>query len=317
MSPPRPHTTSGLPALLALLAVAVCQPASAQGRIERAEIASPMLGRAIPFSAYVPSGVAANGSVPVLYLLHGKGDTEMAWPENGGIAGVLDRRIAAGDLQPLIVVMPMAGNSWYVDDARPGGYGPMAKAVLDEFIPGIQARYPAAATCRAARSVGGLSMGGYGAMLYAFERPELFVAAFSLSGSLFSDQPAEIESRRRSYERIYDGVFGVPFDDKRFLQWNVFTRLDRRRDAPPAVYLVAGDRDFPAILAGTVRFHQELRRRGLPSELSVLPGDHSWAFWESTVGPALSWLSARLDPGCGGADRSNVKPPPARAAVQP
>lgn len=310
MSAHRRHA-AGMVALLALLAVIAGPQASAAGRIERAELASPMLGRAIPFSAYVPSGVAADRSVPVLYLLHGKGDTEMAWPENGGIAAILDRRIAAGDLQPLIVVMPMAGNSWYVDDTRPGGYGPMATAFLDEFIPGIEARYRAAATCRAARSVGGLSMGGYGAMLYAFERPNMFVAAFSLSGSLFSERAEDIESRRPSYERIYDGIFGVPFDDKRFLQWNVFTRLDRRRDAPPAVYLVAGDRDFPAILAGTVRFHQELRRRGLPSELSVLPGEHSWAFWESTVGPALSWLSARLDPACAGVT------PPVPAAAKP
>lgn len=266
------------------------------GRIERHSVPSASLGRSIAYALYIPQQAAPG--LPVLYLLHGKGDDEMAWPDKGNIAAIADRKIASGEIKPMLIVMPMVSNSWYVDDARPIGYGPVARAFLSDFVQHVESLHRGGPACRGARGVGGLSMGGYGAMLYAFERPDLFAAAFSLSGSLFSEQAADIAARRQSYERIYEGVFGVPFDERRFLAWNVFTRLDRPRAKTPAVWLAAGDRDFPSILAGTVRFHEELRRRGHDSHLHILPGEHSWAFWEQTVDQALSWLSAQLDPAC-------------------
>lgn len=266
------------------------------GRIERHSVPSASLGRPISYALYVPQ--QSTSRLPVLYLLHGKGDDEMAWPDKGNIAAIVDRKVAAGEIKPMLIVMPMVSNSWYVDDARPAGYGPVARAFLSDFLQGVERRHRDGAACRGARGVGGLSMGGYGAMLYAFERPDLFAAAFSLSGSLFSEQAADIAARRQSYERIYEGVFGVPFDQRRFLAWNVFKRLDRPRAITPAVWLAAGDRDFPSILTGTVRFHEELRRRGHVSQLHVLPGEHTWAFWEQTVDQALNWLSAQLDPAC-------------------
>ena len=149
-------------------------------------------------------------------------------------------------------------------------------------------------------AIAGLSMGGYGAVLHAVSRPDLFAAAFSLSGSLFSEQAADIEARKTAYGRIFGGVFGEPFETARFLDWNVFMRLDKRADEINrlAFWLAAGDDDFASILGGTVRFHQELRRRGIASELRVMDGGHEWALWSRALDPALSWLSPRLKPDC-------------------
>lgn len=302
--------------LLAVIALMIAGAPShaGEGRIVHATVPSPVLGRAIPYVVYLPERTAAGEArVPVLYLLHGRGDDETTWLSMGNIGTTLDRKLARAEIGPLIVVMPMAAKSWYVDDTvRAGGSGPVARAFLTDLPAAIEARYPQAAPCRAARAVGGLSMGGYGAMLFALDRPDLFAAAFSLSGSLFSERPDEIELRRVNYERIYEGVFGTPFDVARFLQWNVFARLDRPREAVPAIWLSAGDKDFPAILAGTVRLHQELRRRNLPSELRISAGAHDWDYWKSAVEPALEWLTPRLDATCGAAvkpDQAGPKPP--------
>lgn len=279
--------------------------AAAGGRVETGRaIYSRILGRNIAYSIYLPPAEPGEQTernrLPVLHLLHGRGDDERTWIESGGIVETLNRTIAAGKLQKLIVVMPAAGNSWYVDDALPGRYGAVAKAFTTDLIEGVDERYPTA-RCREARAIGGLSMGGYGAMLYAFDRPDLFGSGFSLSGSLFSEDPADIERRRPAYERIYQGVFGAPFNPEKFLASNVFTKLDRPqlRTYGMAVWLAAGSRDFPSILDGTTRMHRELKRRSLSSELHVVEGDHSWALWQATVEPALIWLSGRLAAACG------------------
>jgi S-formylglutathione hydrolase FrmB len=269
--------------------------------LEGRSVSSNTLGRDIPYLAYVPSiDVATHRWLPVLYLLHGRGDTERAWVDNGAIVATLDREIAAGTLQPLVVIMPAAGNSWYVDDAQPGRFGDVAKAFTEDLIAGVELQLPLVAPCRSARAIGGLSMGGYGALLYAVDRPDLYTAAFSLSGSLFQAEADYIESRRDVYERIYGGVFGTPFDTQRYLAWNIFQKLAQSNaaDRLPPFWLSAGTRDFPAILDGTKHMHAFLRQRGVSSELSIAEGDHTWPFWSEMIVQALRWMSPKLSAKC-------------------
>lgn len=283
------------------LSLGAASAAPTRGRVETGlTIDSPVLGHPFTYALYLPERRTAADRLPVLYLLHGRGDTEMAWLNQGQIAETLDRLIAAGTLPSVAVVMPMAADSWYVDDARgTRGFGSFATAFLTDFMPAIERRHTLA-SCRNSRAIGGLSMGGYGAALYAVTRPDLFASAISLSGSLFSDQPAEIEARLPFYNRVLAGIHGEPFDPERFRSWTVFSRLER---APPGiatlgVWLAAGEGDFPGILNGTVRLHQELRRRKIDSHLRITEGDHTWTLWSRAIEPALTWLGPRLDPSC-------------------
>ena len=276
--------------------------ASAAGWVRQSlSIASPSLDRPIPYSIYLPEAISEAGRrFPVLYLLHGVGDDETAWLVHGDIAKTLDRKISNGELQPMIVVMPMAGNSWYVNDARRSGYGNMTEALTNDLIKGIDSLYPTA-PCSAARAVGGLSMGGFGAILFALTKPRYFSAAISLSGSLFTDRPAEITVRQDRFAKMFDGVYGEPFDPERFRSWTVFDRLKHapREAAHLKYWLAAGDKDFSGILSGTVRLHQELLERGMASELRITSGGHTWELWGQSIDPALTWLSPLLEPGCG------------------
>ena len=97
---------------------------------------------------------------------------------------------------------------------------------------------------------------------------------------------------------MFGRVFGDPFDRRRFNAWNVFVRLAAAPDpaALPAFWLQAGDDDFPAILDGTVRFHQALRRAGTASELRIDDGGHAWPTWARDIVPALRWLGTRRPP---------------------
>ncbi len=282
------------------LGLLVTAPAVAGGHVETGvAFDSPALGHAIPAAVYLPEGAGEPDGprLPVLYLFHGLGGRESDWVGAGDIAATLDREFAAGRVRPMIVVMPMAGDSWYVDD--PAGESRMATAFTTDLVAAVDARYPTAA-CRAARATGGLSMGGYGALLYAFDRPDLYAAAISLSGSIFSPIPEGAPMRPGPPVTVFGAAFGEPFDRERFNAWTLFPKVPTVAAAatPPAVFLTAGDDDFLSLVDGTVRLHLALKRAGMDSELRVFDGRHDWANWKAAIVPALGWLSARLDPSC-------------------
>ena len=166
-----------------LLMIGALTPGHAAGSVERGlKMASSTLGRPIVYSIYLPSRYADGGRrFPVIYLLHGHGDDENAWLRWGKLRRTLDRLIARKAVEPMIIVMPMAGNSWYVDDANETGYGPVAKAFTTDLISSVDQGYRTL-PCREARAIGGVSMGGYGAVLFAITSPGKYAAAISFFG---------------------------------------------------------------------------------------------------------------------------------------
>lgn len=175
----------------------------------------------------------------------------------------------------------------------------MHAAFATDLVDGVERRHPVGG-CRLARAVGGLSMGGYGALLLAFAHPDRYAAAVSLSGSLFPPMPDDPAARAARNVRMYGSVFGQPFDWQRYNRWNLFLMAPAlgASPTPPRLWLQAGDQDFPAILDGTVQLHQALRRLGIGSTLRVDDGRHDWPSWASHVVPALRWLSGQVQADC-------------------
>jgi S-formylglutathione hydrolase FrmB len=258
------------------------------------------LSGGIPYVLYRPAAAPPVGERwPVLYLLHGLGDDERAWTTLGRAAETLDRLIAARKLKPLIVVMPMAKDSWYVDNPDPGGRGLVAQALTGDLVDHVDRTYPTAA-CRAGRALGGLSMGGYGALLYAMDNPKRYAAAFSFSGSLFRPMPEDDAAGVRRPTHMFRAAFGEPFDPRRFNRWNVFLRLPAYIADPdrPAFYLTVGDNDFPRLKEGNVAFHRALSEAGIETPFRIDPGGHNWELWSAELGPALEWLDSHLSTSC-------------------
>ena len=70
---------------------------------------SPALGKDLIYNIYLPDVGSSESRLPVVYLLHGLGGGRHEWRRDGRVADTLDRLIAAGELAPLIAVMPEAG----------------------------------------------------------------------------------------------------------------------------------------------------------------------------------------------------------------
>ncbi len=285
---------------IGVFAVAAMVQAAQASRIQTGlSVDSKLLRRPIAYSIYMPEEAAPEGGWPVLYLLHGLNGTEQDWLNAGDVRDTLDAMIGAKKIPPLVAIMPMAGNSWYVDDPREKGLGAVASALLNEFIPAVEKRH-GIAQCREARAIAGASMGGYGALLYALDRPETFGAAISLSGSIFPEDKDLDAPRQAMLIGLVRGVFGDPFDHKRYQAWNLFPKLRRLGSQPikPSLFLTAGDGDYPRLLLGATTFQIAAISAGFKSELRVDDGAHTWDYWARAIKPALVWLSRQISFRC-------------------
>ena len=80
--------------------------AAAEGSLTEASFQSATLKEAISYNVYLPAGYeGSTDRYPVLYLLHGRGDSMSAWTQ---MKGALDALIASGEIQPTIAIMPDA-----------------------------------------------------------------------------------------------------------------------------------------------------------------------------------------------------------------
>lgn len=285
-----------------MLGASSALPPNVSGVIERNQtIVSPALGRPLAFNVYRPLAEPPAGKRwPVILLLEGR-PSESDWLDQGFVHEIIDGAVASGVIPPSLIVMPVTPFSWYVDNPDPGGAGAMARALTEDLVEGLDRRYPTAA-CRQARAVGGLSMGGYGAMRFGLDRPDIFSAAMSFSGAITPPIEAHETERLARADGFYDGAFGSPLDRKRFNDATIFSRLlaMRKRPGPKAAtFLAIGDRDRGGLLMSLTRLHVELGRSGYDSTLRIGPGGHDWETWRAQLAEALAWLGPRLDPSCG------------------
>ena len=77
-----------------------------QGMVERIEYESSVVSGKRPAMVYTPPGYSSDREYPVLYLLHGIGGNETHWTTPGLTDAILDNLIAAGEAEPMIIVMP-------------------------------------------------------------------------------------------------------------------------------------------------------------------------------------------------------------------
>lgn len=259
--------------------------------IRRLMIPSASLGRDLATSVYVPD---AAGPLPVLYLLHGTNGGEMDWLTMGHLAQAMDDAIARKHMPPTLVVMPDGGNSWYVDNPDPGGFGRMASTLSNDLPQAIDRLFKTRA-CAKGRIIGGNSMGGYGALIQAIDHPDIFAAAFGMSSALWKPWPDDAAARAVRPTRMFRGAYGEPLDPLRFNEWNAFLRIETYMMQPnrAAIRLAVGSNDFPHLQTGNRDFAAALAERGVDASLKVDEGGHEWALWARQLPDMLQWVGAQ------------------------
>ncbi len=119
---------------------------------------SKILGTKVRYSIYLPFDYETSSRFyPVVYLLHGYTDNDMGWIQFGEANLIADEAIAKREIPSMIIAMPDAGVSWYINNYN--GSVRFEDFFFQEFMPYIESHYRIRAE-KSYRGVAGLSMGG-------------------------------------------------------------------------------------------------------------------------------------------------------------
>lgn len=236
-------------------------------KVDTVLVHSGVMNKDVRVVTVCPDKMLDGEKCPVIYLLHGCGDTEQKWltvkPELPEIA----------DEKGIMFVCP-SGNrdSWYWDS-------PVVKEscyetfVSQELVTYIDTHFATLAD-RAYRAITGLSMGGHGAMWLAIRHKDVFGAVGSTSGGLdIRPFPNNWGMKKYLGER-----------DENLEVWNnhtVINQLDKIKDGDLAIIIDCGVGDF--FLGVNKATHERLLQMKIQHDFILRPGGHNNKYWSNSI----------------------------------
>jgi enterochelin esterase-like enzyme len=250
------------------------------GTAERFYVKSAALGgRSQPVDVYLPPGYAQDTQqrYPVLYLLHG-------FPGKPGAflltvkAGVdEDVLVAKQQMEPLILVMPFGSTGQFSDKEWANGVSRdenWETFVARDVVRAVDARYRTVPT-GAARAIGGLSEGGYGALNIALHHPGEFHMVESWSGYELADPIKSIFAGDR--RRL---VYNSPLLELHRVAANL------RRDRT-VFWFYSGTAEEAHYRTQNAAFAAALAHDRITHRFFLVPGGHDWLVWRTHASAAL------------------------------
>ena len=254
---------------------------------------SKILNKDVRYTIYLPFDYnSSDRYYPVVYLLHGYTDNDIAWIQFGEANMIADKAIAENEIPPMILVMPDAGVSFYVNNYN--GKDNYEDFFFKEFIPYIESHYRILSEKRF-RAVAGLSMGGYGSLVYGLKHTDMFSSCVAFSAAIQTDDQV-INMPDKEWDKIWGVVFGPGLKGKARLTklykeddpFYIIKNNDATKFRSLRLYIDCGDDDF--LYKGNSEFHILLREKNIHHEYRVRNGTHLWKYWRSGLLNALKFI---------------------------
>jgi enterochelin esterase-like enzyme len=203
---------------------------------------------------YTPPGYAkSTASYPVLYLIHGGGDTAVSWSTVGRANDILDNLLAERKARPMIVVMPSgwtpSGGQVMTSDATKD---PFNGEMIKDIIPYVEANYRTVATPDS-RALSGLSMGGIQTLNVGLHNLGTFRYLAVMSSGWVTEADRE---------------FFYKTEGSRFPTYNKALKL---------FWWGWGETDIAR--ANGLAVIEKLKAQGVTIETMETPGGHEWTNW--------------------------------------
>ena len=232
---------------------------------------------------YVP------GPWPTLDLLHGYAGGRNDWLRNSPIEELAVR-------YGLAVIMPDGDNSFYLDNPETGVYcGEMIGRELVEVTRGMFNL----SHKRGDTLIGGLSMGGFGAIRNGLKYRDTFSTILAFSSALILNQYISGECEKHpamgTPATYYRCTFG-PKEEARGSDKDpeALAEAALKDGNAPDLFLACGSEDF--LFAANTEFHEFLDRKSYPHTWWVEPGIHNFDFWNRAVTAGLAWWNEKRQP---------------------
>jgi S-formylglutathione hydrolase FrmB len=277
----------------------------AQGRIDCNAMQSRILAQPVRYCVMLPADYDAAAAArpprlyPVLYFLHGLGDNEQTLFKGGGWDVAQDLR-REGQITDFLIVAPEGKTSFYINSAD--GHSRYSDFFIHEFIPYIESHYSIRKE-RSSRAISGVSMGGYGALRFAFAHPELFSSVSAQSAALFAVAPQRNGSGASDADggmgqKMLRVVFGDPID---IAHWNanspfVLAKQNRIRIRATglSIYFNCGRDDEFGFEKGAADLDQQLTKENIPHQFHLYPGNHSAEYFLAHLRETLKFHSQKF-----------------------
>ncbi len=214
----------------------------------------------------------------VIWLLHGTFGDYTDWVRMTGIERyACEKNIA--------VVMPSALNSMYVNWSVFALEYNAFDMLTEELMPLVYSWLPVSDK-KEDNFIAGLSMGGRGACIYAFNHPELFSKLYSMSA--VPEDISVVDTKSPFYARtknLIDNFGGM--EGYLNSELNLWRLAKEKKDELPEMYFSCGTKD-PIAWQNYQKFQKYAEEIGLKAEFFTLEGySHEWAFWDICIKDAI------------------------------
>ena len=230
------------------------------GALAQVHYFSTVLGRERRMHVYTPPGyMASTERYPVMYLLHGSGDSDQSWSAVGRAGAILDNLIAAQRATPMVIVMPAGHTRTGAEASLPAARMEFVREFLTDIMPFTEKTYRLRAD-RASRAVAGLSMGGGHTLNIVIPNMDKFAYAGVFSAGLSgggAGQPSAVDAWETQHNAALDNA--------------------ALRKAMKLIWFSTGKED--AAMPNTINAVNLLKNHGFAPVFQESEGGHTWNNW--------------------------------------
>jgi S-formylglutathione hydrolase FrmB len=225
---------------------------------------------------------------PVLYFLHGLGGDQSFLASSGASSGIEeaweDKRLGE-----FVIITPQGENSFYINSRD--GHILYEDFFIREFVPQMEHRFHLTGN-RVGRAIGGISMGGYGALRFAFKYPQMFVSVAVHMPALLEELPHG--SSEVGLTAFLGTAFGSPLNERFWKENSPFVYARTANLQGLKIYFDCGDQDNYGFEAGVRQLDKLLTARHVPHEAHIYPGGHDMQFVSQHLEASMAFQSQAL-----------------------
>jgi S-formylglutathione hydrolase len=272
------------------------QPSLRAGFVTRVPVQTTLVPGPVNVSIYTPSTADRGARLPLMVLLHGGNGSDLDLLR---LLPGIDGAIRDGRIPPMVIAMPSAGRSLYMDFKD--GSQRWESFILGELLAYLRRTFPVGSD-RRHTFIGGISMGGLGSLRLAFKHPAAFGAVAAVEPAV---EPAlawrDVGPRVKFWrpEAVLAPMFGTPVDEAYWAANNPssIARSDPTRLYDLPVYIEVGDQDMLYLAEGVEFLHRILFEAGVGHEYRLVRGaDHVGPSIMPRVVDALAFIGREIRP---------------------